>query len=72
VSSPVLTAEDALRNAGHDVSKGVTSIALSRRISNPDGSFAGIAVIAVNLHYFRDLLAASLRAGRDIRRHPVA
>ena len=37
--------------------KGVTSIALSRRISNSDGSFAGIAVIAVNLHYFRDLLA---------------
>ncbi|RZF24517.1 sensor domain-containing diguanylate cyclase [Paraburkholderia sp. UYCP14C] len=32
------------------------SIALSRRISNPDGSFAGIVVIAVDLGYFRTLL----------------
>ncbi|MEM5367157.1 diguanylate cyclase [Paraburkholderia azotifigens] len=35
---------------------GSPSIALSRRISNPDGSFAGIVVIAVDLNYFRTLL----------------
>ncbi|MBN3754840.1 diguanylate cyclase [Paraburkholderia sp. Tr-20389] len=35
---------------------GALSIALSRRISNPDGSFAGIVVIAVDLDYFRTLL----------------
>jgi diguanylate cyclase (GGDEF)-like protein len=33
------------------------SVVLSRRISNPDGSFAGIALIAVNLDYFRNLFA---------------
>ena len=36
---------------------GTPSIALSRRISNPDGSFAGIALIAVNLEYFHRLFA---------------
>ncbi|MBR8299355.1 GGDEF domain-containing protein [Burkholderia dolosa] len=36
---------------------GTPSIALSRRISNPDGSFAGIALIAVNLEYFHQLFA---------------
>lgn len=36
---------------------GTLSIVLSRRISNPDGSFAGIALIAVNLEYFHRLFA---------------
>ncbi|AXF23982.1 diguanylate cyclase [Burkholderia pyrrocinia] len=36
---------------------GKLSIALSRRISNPDGSFAGIALIAINLEYFHQLFA---------------
>ncbi|RQR62857.1 sensor domain-containing diguanylate cyclase [Burkholderia sp. Bp9015] len=36
---------------------GKPSIALSRRISNPDGSFAGIALIAINLEYFHQLFA---------------
>lgn len=36
---------------------GMLSIALSRRISNPDGSFAGIALIAINLEYFHKLFA---------------
>lgn len=35
---------------------GASSIALSRRIDNADGSFAGVAVIAVNLDYFQQLL----------------
>ncbi|RQT97035.1 GGDEF domain-containing protein [Burkholderia cenocepacia] len=34
---------------------GTPSIALTRRISNPDGSFAGIALIAINLEYFHKL-----------------
>jgi diguanylate cyclase (GGDEF)-like protein len=34
------------------------SIALSRRISRPDGSFAGVAVIAVELDYFRKLFSS--------------
>ncbi|WP_239482937.1 diguanylate cyclase [Paraburkholderia sp. C35] len=34
---------------------GKPTIALSRRISNPDGSFAGVVVIAVDLSYFRSL-----------------
>ncbi|MEX3934467.1 diguanylate cyclase [Paraburkholderia phymatum] len=33
------------------------SIALSRRLSHPDGSFAGIVLLSVNLEYFRLLLA---------------
>ncbi|WP_421380843.1 sensor domain-containing diguanylate cyclase (plasmid) [Paraburkholderia sp. DD10] len=36
---------------------GLPSIALSRRLSNPDGSFAGIVMIAVNLEYFCRLFA---------------
>ncbi|RBJ72162.1 diguanylate cyclase, partial [Pseudomonas sp. MWU12-2534b] len=36
---------------------GTLSIALTRRISNPDGSFAGIALLAVNLEYFHQLFA---------------
>ena len=42
---------------------GAPSIALSRRLSNPDGSFAGVAMIAINLEYFRDLFAG-LSLGR--------
>ncbi|WP_184056471.1 sensor domain-containing diguanylate cyclase [Paraburkholderia sp. MM5384-R2] len=34
---------------------GSPSIALSRRLSNPDGSFAGIVLIAINLEYFHHL-----------------
>jgi diguanylate cyclase (GGDEF)-like protein len=34
------------------------SIALSRRISRPDGSFAGVVVVAVELDYFRRLFGA--------------
>jgi diguanylate cyclase (GGDEF)-like protein len=36
---------------------GSPSIALTRRISHPDGSFAGVALIAINLEYFRNLMA---------------
>ncbi|MGF6775344.1 diguanylate cyclase [Paraburkholderia sp. GAS334] len=36
---------------------GDPSIALSRRINNPDGSFAGVVVGAVRLEYFRRLLS---------------
>ncbi|WP_321933580.1 sensor domain-containing diguanylate cyclase [Burkholderia cenocepacia] len=36
---------------------GTPSIALTRRISNADGSFAGIALIAINLEYFHKLFA---------------
>lgn len=36
---------------------GTLSIALTRRISNPDGSFAGIVLLAVNLEYFHNLFA---------------
>lgn len=34
---------------------GEPTIALSRRIENPDGSFAGVALIALDLNYFKDL-----------------
>ncbi|SAL25825.1 diguanylate cyclase [Caballeronia arvi] len=37
--------------------KGVTSLAMSRRIDAPDGSFAGVAVIALNVAYFNNLLS---------------
>ncbi|WP_175812168.1 sensor domain-containing diguanylate cyclase [Burkholderia contaminans] len=36
---------------------GILSIALTRRVSNPDGSFGGIALIAINLEYFHQLFA---------------
>lgn len=60
---------------------GLPSIALSRRISHPDGSFAGIALMAINLEYFHELFgglslgqhgAISLiaRNGPMIMRHP--
>jgi diguanylate cyclase (GGDEF)-like protein len=47
VSDPYLS---RLRN-------GTPSIGLSRRLSNPDGSFAGIVLLAVNIAYFHDLFA---------------
>lgn len=34
---------------------GAESIALSRRVSHRDGSFAGIALMAINLEYFHEL-----------------
>ncbi|RQR47257.1 diguanylate cyclase [Burkholderia sp. Bp9126] len=36
---------------------GIPSIALTRRISHPDGSFAGIALTAINLEYFHKLFS---------------
>ena len=36
---------------------GSPSIALTRRLSHPDGSFAGVVLIAVNLEYFHNLFA---------------
>jgi diguanylate cyclase (GGDEF)-like protein len=45
---------------------GAPSIALSRRISNPDGSFAGIVVGAVRLSYFEHLVA-----GLDLGAHGI-
>ncbi|UEP31417.1 MULTISPECIES: sensor domain-containing diguanylate cyclase [unclassified Burkholderia] len=36
---------------------GSPSIGLTRRLSNPDGSFAGVVLIAVNLEYFHNLFA---------------
>jgi diguanylate cyclase (GGDEF)-like protein len=43
---------------------GGTSIALSRRLSHPDGSFAGVVVGTMRLNYFRNLFAGvSLGAG---------
>jgi diguanylate cyclase (GGDEF)-like protein len=36
--------------------KGVLSIALSRRIDAPDGSFAGVALLGVRLEYFQQLV----------------
>ncbi len=36
---------------------GAPSLALSRRITRPDGSFGGVAVMAIKLEYFRDLFA---------------
>lgn len=37
---------------------GSPSIPLSRRLSRPDGAFAGVVLIAVQLEYFRKLFAA--------------
>lgn len=39
------------------IRNGAPSIALSRRLSHPDGSFAGIVMIAINLEYFHQLFA---------------
>jgi len=39
------------------LSSGSTSIALSRRLSHPDGSFAGVVVGTMRLNYFRNLFA---------------
>lgn len=36
---------------------GALTVALSRRLSNADGSFAGIVMIAVNVEYFHNLFA---------------
>ncbi|WP_442955595.1 sensor domain-containing diguanylate cyclase [Paraburkholderia sp. MPAMCS5] len=36
---------------------GSQSIALSRRVSHPDGSFAGIVLMSINLEYFHQLFA---------------
>ena len=36
---------------------GAASLAMSRRIDAPDGAFAGVAVIALNVAYFRTLLS---------------
>ncbi|SAK55159.1 diguanylate cyclase [Caballeronia fortuita] len=37
--------------------QGAASLAMSRRIDAPDGSFAGVAVIALNVSYFKNLLS---------------
>lgn len=42
---------------------GSPSIALSRRLSRPDGSFGGVAILSVNLDYFRNLFGG-LSLGR--------
>ncbi|MFM0732729.1 sensor domain-containing diguanylate cyclase [Paraburkholderia sediminicola] len=62
---PYFTAQRDNPNAGLYISdpfqsrlrNGSPSIALSRRLSHPDGSFAGIVLIAVNLEYFHTLFA---------------
>jgi diguanylate cyclase (GGDEF)-like protein len=36
---------------------GAPSIALTRRLSHPDGSFAGVVLLTVQLNYFHDLFA---------------
>ncbi|WP_244818202.1 diguanylate cyclase [Caballeronia sp. Lep1P3] len=43
---------------------GKTSLALSRRIDAPDGSFAGVAVIALDIDYF-DSLLSRVKLGRS-------
>ncbi|MFP3434815.1 hypothetical protein SB781_34200, partial [Paraburkholderia sp. SIMBA_061] len=37
--------------------RGAQSIAMSRRINRPDGSFGGVAIVAIDVEYFRQLLA---------------
>jgi diguanylate cyclase (GGDEF)-like protein len=44
--------------------EGAASLAMSRRIDAPDGSFAGVAVIALNVSYFKDLLSR-VKVGRS-------
>ncbi|HTJ92969.1 MAG TPA: diguanylate cyclase [Pararobbsia sp.] len=46
--------------------KGEWTVVLTRRIDKPDGRFGGIALVAISLAYFRDLLA-----GLDIGPHGV-
>ncbi|MFL9869839.1 diguanylate cyclase [Paraburkholderia fungorum] len=36
---------------------GAQSIAMTRRINRPDGSFGGVAIVAIDVEYFRQLLA---------------
>jgi diguanylate cyclase (GGDEF)-like protein len=36
---------------------GAQSIAMTRRISRPDGSFGGVAIVAIDVEYFKQLLA---------------
>nr|WP_081771636.1 sensor domain-containing diguanylate cyclase [Paraburkholderia nodosa] len=36
---------------------GAQSIAMTRRVNRPDGSFGGVAVVAVDIGYFKQLLA---------------
>jgi diguanylate cyclase (GGDEF)-like protein len=48
------------------LSHGRWTMVLSRRISRPDGSFGGVALVAIGIDYFHDLLA-----GLDIGPHGV-
>jgi len=45
---------------------GVEAMALSRRINGADGSFQGVALVAIDLEYFRQLLA-----GLDVGPHGI-
>jgi diguanylate cyclase (GGDEF)-like protein len=45
---------------------GEWTVALTRRINKPDGSFGGIALVAISIDYFRNLLA-----GLDMGPHGV-
>lgn len=36
---------------------GAQSIAMTRRMSQPDGSFGGVAIVAIDVEYFKQLLA---------------
>jgi len=36
---------------------GAQSIAMTRRVSQPDGSFGGVAIVAIDVEYFKQLLA---------------
>jgi len=47
--------------------RGAQSIAMSRRINRPDGSFGGVAIVAIDVEYFRQLLAKL-----DVGSHGVA
>ena len=46
-------------------STGNNLMAMSRRLSAPDGSFAGVVVGSLRLAYFRELFSNILRDGRD-------
>ena len=45
---------------------GDESLAVSRRLSNPDGSFAGVVVGTLRLAYFRDRFAGLSIGERDV------